>query len=352
MKKKKWKMLALGLGVTSILFTSGCSLFPEEEDFHQSVVKSTEEESYYEYSVVTRGDIHVNASAHVDCKTEDEVDLTYGVSGIPYGKNLVSVGDRVTAGTVIAELDTEDVKKVVSEKKLETKQVENQLSYMEKQIANLKEQMKYSDDTASLVESVKQLEKEKLSLNIQKDIAVVKQQEAEEQLKKRQLIAPVDGIVSAIYTPTSVTETSSLVKTAAIIAVGELQFSATTKEYDVYYVGQKLNMDIEGANYAVQVKSIEPSSNDDERKIFFDLRDNISNISLNANAVINEEIETKSDVLCVSNEGISEINGKKYAYVIGKDGVREQKEIEIGVSDGMVTEVVSGLNEGDKVITN
>ena len=67
MKNITWKTLALGVGVTSLLFTSGCSLFPTEEDYHQTVIKATEEGSYYEYATVTKGDIHVTANTTLSC---------------------------------------------------------------------------------------------------------------------------------------------------------------------------------------------------------------------------------------------------------------------------------------------
>ena len=48
--------------------------------------------------------------------------------------------------------------------------------------------------------------------------------------------------------------------------------------------------------------------------------------------------------LCTDVEG-------DYVYVVNADNVRERKDIELGLCSGEYYEVLSGLNEGDKVIT-
>jgi len=42
--------------------------------------------------------------------------------------------------------------------------------------------------------------------------------------------------------------------------------------------------------------------------------------------------------------------GQKSVLVSGADGVPREQAVETGLSDGRQTEIISGLNEGDKVL--
>lgn len=53
--------------------------------------------------------------------------------------------------------------------------------------------------------------------------------------------------------------------------------------------------------------------------------------------------------LTVGNDSISYDNGEYYVYVKGKDGTNEKRILELGVSDGLYTEVESGIEEGELV---
>jgi macrolide-specific efflux system membrane fusion protein len=59
-------------------------------------------------------------------------------------------------------------------------------------------------------------------------------------------------------------------------------------------------------------------------------------------------MESKNDVLTVPNDAVKIQDGKSTVIVL-QDGDQVEREIEIGITDGKKTEVVSGLNEGDIV---
>jgi multidrug efflux pump subunit AcrA (membrane-fusion protein) len=60
-------------------------------------------------------------------------------------------------------------------------------------------------------------------------------------------------------------------------------------------------------------------------------------------------IQQKSNVLLVPNAAITRVNGQNMVKVSGPAGVLVERPIEIGIADWQFTEVISGLNEGDKV---
>jgi macrolide-specific efflux system membrane fusion protein len=61
-------------------------------------------------------------------------------------------------------------------------------------------------------------------------------------------------------------------------------------------------------------------------------------------------IAAKDDVLRVPTHALRGDSGQKSVLVPGADGVPREQAVETGLSDGRQTEVISGLNEGDKVL--
>ncbi|AHI06694.1 macrolide-specific efflux protein [Bdellovibrio bacteriovorus W] len=57
-------------------------------------------------------------------------------------------------------------------------------------------------------------------------------------------------------------------------------------------------------------------------------------------------VESKKDVVAVPNSFIKNIKGKSVVTVKAQDGALETRELQLGLSDGRVTEVVNGLAAG------
>lgn len=60
-------------------------------------------------------------------------------------------------------------------------------------------------------------------------------------------------------------------------------------------------------------------------------------------------IESRKDVLLVPNEAIKVQEGRTMVTVLGADGKRQPREIQVGVTDGKNTEILDGLQDGDTV---
>ncbi|MDD5312094.1 MAG: efflux RND transporter periplasmic adaptor subunit [Dehalococcoidia bacterium] len=60
-------------------------------------------------------------------------------------------------------------------------------------------------------------------------------------------------------------------------------------------------------------------------------------------------VDESTNVLLVPNRAITSRGGKYYAQVLTAAGVPEERVIQVGITDGENTEVVSGLSEGEKV---
>lgn len=83
-------------------------------------------------------------------------------------------------------------------------------------------------------------------------------------------------------------------------------------------------------------------------KIVFDVQDDRvkQNMSVNAEIVVS----SKTDVLLVSSSAIKTSGSESYVQIL-VDGVPQKKTVVVGDSNDTITEIVSGLTEGEEVIT-
>lgn len=61
-------------------------------------------------------------------------------------------------------------------------------------------------------------------------------------------------------------------------------------------------------------------------------------------------VAESNDVLLVPNSAITPQRGQTYVKVVSPDGIIEDRLVITGISDWQYTEIVEGLNEGDKVV--
>jgi len=62
-------------------------------------------------------------------------------------------------------------------------------------------------------------------------------------------------------------------------------------------------------------------------------------------------LDSREDVLMLGQGAVSEINGQSIVYYQKEDGMKGYKEIETGLIANRMVEIISGLEEGEMVIT-
>jgi HlyD family secretion protein len=111
---------------------------------------------------------------------------------------------------------------------------------------------------------------------------------------------------------------------------------------------------IENRPYEAALEYISPKGFEDRGAIKFEIRAAItldentmlrSGYSANANIVL----QKKEQALAVSEKNLIFENGRTYVDVETGDQEFERREITTGLSDGIHIEVVSGINEGDRI---
>ena len=78
--------------------------------------------------------------------------------------------------------------------------------------------------------------------------------------------------------------------------------------------------------------------------------DNIDGLEVDDKGEINIVTARKENTLYLPKESVRNAGDRYYVYTVGEDGLRNVVWVEVGLRGDGVIEILSGLNEGDKVI--
>lgn len=190
----------------------------------------------------------------------------------------------------------------------------------------------------------------------------------EEQLSYTTIIAPMDGVILSrdVEIGDAVSSILVLGSTATLVMtegdVNQVYVQGKVDEADIahVYMGQPARIKVESFRDRIfngKVTKIAPLGVEKDNVTTFEVRVSIDNPGgeLKANMTANAEIllDEHKNVLTVPENAVTYDN-QKNAYVNvpdrnQKDGFRKLP-VKIGLSNGSVTELVSGLKEGDQVV--
>lgn len=178
------------------------------------------------------------------------------------------------------------------------------------------------------------------------------------------VVAPISGAVdlsidagAAISGSNSTTPTSQ--KIAGIKTNGTPTIIVSLSEIDVPKVklGNKVTLTLDalpGKTFTGKITSIDTSgivsSGVTNYPTSITLDTQSPEIFPNMSATANIIIDTKSDVLIIPSSAIQTQQDQSFVRIL-KNGVPQDMSVEIGISSDTDTEIISGVNEGDEVIT-
>ena len=190
----------------------------------------------------------------------------------------------------------------------------------------------------------------------------------EEQLSYTTIVAPMDGVILSrdVEIGDAVSSILVLGSTATLVMTegdtNQVYVDGKVDEADIahVYMGQPARIKVEsfrGRTFTGKVTKISPMGVEKDNVTTFEVRVSINNPGgeLQANMTANAEIllDEHNGVLAVPENAVAYDN-KKDAFVDVPDS--KQKEglrrvpVKVGLSNGSVTEIVSGLKEGDEVV--
>ncbi len=335
---------------------------------------SSEQKITYNSAPVLRQDISTSITATGTIEPVTEVEVGTQVSGI-IDKIYVDYNSEVKRGQIIAELDKTNLLSKLASAQSNLSNAKSDLAY---QTANFKRYQTLYDK--GLV-STNDYENAKLTYDKATQTVRVQQQavqEAQTNLGYATITAPIDGVVlakkveegqtvaSSMTTPTLFIIAQDLTDMRVIADIDEADiggvkegqrvsftvdaFPDDTFEGEVTQVRQQATTTSNVVTYAVVI-----SARNDDLKLKPGLTANVTIYTMEKKDVLS--VPTKAlrfapnEAIMTDNEKIEDVESDNKVWTKEGDTFKAHA-VEIGVTNGTLTEIMSGISEGTDVLTD
>ncbi len=172
------------------------------------------------------------------------------------------------------------------------------------------------------------------------------------------LKSPFDGVVAAVNNKVGDQITSASVVATVITKQQIAEVALNEVDAAKVKVGQKATLtfdamdSLELTGKVVDVSSIgETSQGVVSYTVKIALDSQNENIKPGMSVSANIITDIKTDVLAVPISAIKTISNQKVVQILGSDGQLTTKQVEPGISNDTLTEIISGLSAGEKIVT-
>ena len=394
--RKSWRFrIWLSAGVLVILLAAGFALMRLA---HGSSVDANR------IAKVARGDVARSVVATGKIQPITKVEVKSKASGI-VEKLFVDINNRVKKGQPLAELDQLEIQAQVEAQRAQLASSEANVGTYEANVEqdkvnaaapdlpmykatldrNLEMQKEgivsrqaLDDANKDYLAALTRRDSSKAQIGV--DLAKLKQaraqvQEAEASLKQLEeqlgyttILAPMDGVILSrdVEIGDAVSSILVLGSTATLLMtegdVNEVYVDGKVDEADIahVYMGQVARIKVESfrdRTFNGKVTKISPMGVEKDNVTTFEVRVSINNPGGELKALMTANAEILLDehkgVLTVPENAVSYDNQKNASVQVPdrkqKDGMRKLP-VTVGLSNGSVTEIVSGLSEGEQVV--
>lgn len=348
---KKWRVAAVVLLTLVLAGSIACSQAGEQTTWQEARV--------------TRGNIASAVSGSGKLETADDAALSFNLSGRVEEVN-VAENDFVRAGQVLASLDTGALKIAVNQAKLAKQQAQMTL---EQANAALEEARYNLNQLESRHVSYEQQRIAKLQISaIEQQIITAQMQlvqsddsisEAEKQLTWAVITAPWDGVVDTVDIKVGDTAAAG-VPVMQMLDLSGLELKIDVDEIDIPQVqlGQKVDIEIDALPdlaLAGTVSSISNLAKEEAGVVSYEVTITLpaqDGLGLRAGMSATGDIvvEERSNALLVPNRAIVRDENGNAVVIIPAGEAVEARPVITGLNNGLQTEILDGVNEGDTVL--
>ncbi|MBR1862277.1 MAG: efflux RND transporter periplasmic adaptor subunit [Lachnospiraceae bacterium] len=348
-----------------LLGSTGCTYNRDEEPM---VILDSGDDSYTEYSFVQvdRGDVRVTDSVKCVYRKNDEQEVFFPVSGKVITKVYVEQGDAVKKGDVLAEISVGTLQAEI--KALEYRIARNELllGYLDEE-----EQLDMQGFYLNYLYGSGQSDKDKE--NLEKNLDNLydgndsrrrgydddlefdrrKLSALRKEYASSRVYAQFDGKVSSVEEGLEGSTSNVEKSIMTIVDNSEGYFETEDADHIKYFnegeiVQMKVSVGNGKGNYELLPLDMEEWGETQKFSIFSG--DDTENLEVGTQGSVTVVLEKHTGVLRLPSSCVHSAGDASYVYVENAEGLREVVWIETGISGEGMTEILSGLNEGDSVI--
>ena len=347
------RFISLVLAVGCLMGLSGCFLLPKEPEVPELPLVTPYSGAEYIMASVTRGDMVLSQTVSLSYSATRREDLKFSVADKKYGTVFVSVGDRVSAGELVAELESESLKDAIQSTENAIEKLEIQLAAAQEafSIAQEQEALRGGSDAAS-----KAREADIAYYSASLEIRRQKLAEQQNELESLRLYAGIDGTVTYVKT---IKEGDTSSKADLIVAITDTDsslFKGSTTEYRLFPAGAEMNVLSGSEEYPCKVVTAEalgienPLNEHGQKNVFLQIIGPELPSGDNIRGQLELTLDSRSDVLMVPKRAVFTVGEQAYVYYEDANGLKNAKPVKTGLTAGQFTEILDGLSEGDSVI--
>ena len=319
-------------GALLAVLLGGCFLLPQEEGVLPPPLLKTPEISYRTVTTqeaviedrVTVGGVFIYPSQY---------SLKFRFRAGPLRGIYVRYGDEVAPGQLVAELDTDRLQLDLRRQEIVLRKAELTAERARAQGAD-----RFTTENAEL-----DIELERLRL-----------QQLQEELAKSQLRAPVAGEVVYIA-PLSEGESVDAFRTVVQIAdPSEVLLSYNGPKRSEFALGAEVSVDIRGTRYQGEVVmtplNVPRDAPEEMRElILMRVHDLPAEVEKGDTASVVLIRARREGVIVLPRNLVQTYLGRRFVYVL-VDGLREERNVEVGIQTPTQVEVAAGLEVGEEVV--
>lgn len=342
---------------------------------------SIEGEVHYITEPVVRGTVEKSVLAGGSVRAKQRIEVGAQVSG-RIRKIYVNMGQAVKKGQLLAKIDADTQQNNLSIAQAELAAYQAQLEA--KQVALNVAQSHFERMTKLLVQkstSLNELEAAKNSLALAKagvaeiqakiQVAEMSLQTARTNLGYTDILAPIDGVVVAMPVSEGQTlnanQASPTIMQVADLSRMRVKLEIAEGDISQIQLGQSVifnTLSEPNYNYHGRIESIEPALTKLSDSNYTEQSANSEAVYYYANILVDNDdqrlkigmtvqakvvIAEKKNVLIVPNTALKYHSGKSSVSILEQGKVIE-KNVNLGLADSRYSEVINGLNEGERVV--
>lgn len=307
--------------------------------FWYSKSKATTTAVTYKTAMAEKGTLLVSVIGTGQIEAQSQVDLKPVVAGdaIDVIQVYVKNDQAVKKGQMIALLDNADALKSVRNAELDLDSANNRY----KQIKDSDTSTKYDKNAQKIT-----IEQKENSLT-----------DAKEKINDYYIRAPFDGIVTGLSVESG--DSVSRSDILATVITKNIVAKITLNEVDAVgvRVSDKATLKVDAlseVSFTGKVSKIDTIGTVSQgvtsygAEIELDQQNDLLKPGMNVSASITTD--SKADVLLIPSGAIKSQNGNFYVQIMNGENP-ENRNVELGIYSSTQTEIVSGIKEGDKVVT-
>lgn len=356
---KKLRLFFACLSAAALL--CGCG---QQEESPFMKVEDSNDTITYDYCTVERGDIALTKPIRCTYTQQDGQEVSFSMTGRRVDKVYVSEGDSVKKGDVLAEFDVGNLESRIEDLEYRINKNQRLLEYTETNEALDISQAWVNFLYNHYPASEKDVEKSVISIQENYNRQRTELQDALEldrmelsimrqELKNSRVYAGINGIVYGIQKDLEGSTSKEGQVIMTVIDNSKSLFETNAVEYAGYFrEGETVTLTVISGSASGKYELLPYNINNWGEVLQFSIYDGpaTTGIDVGTGGTMYLTLDSRKNVLFVPSSAVNSADDKYFVYVADENNMRQIRWVETGLFGDDSIEILSGLEEGEKVI--